>query len=377
MGKSGINVIVVTNKFPSEPSVSKNPEMTIYRFPLLRSSNAVKFQMLFNPDVWLSNSFRRLFKWADIVYIPRFWYSAIPIAKAYKKPVLVHLHDYVSICPLSSLYNFDTNTFCKSGYCSQKCIYTYEKVFGRDFKSCFASTLLNSTFGRRLRSLILLSDGIICVSKAQRDIILRQIPQFQNKIHVIYNPMPECKATRIQGDDYGFLGGSNPIKGFDVLHSGLAQIKGDLNVTLHATNFPTPLRAPEEIAHAKIIFYLKLTSAQLDNIYNKIRAVVFPSICPEPLPYVLGEAVLKGRLVIASDIGGLRELGAGCKGVFFFKPGDSQGLAEKLSCVGHLSRADVFDLASQSREHFVKNFDSHLAVQRFLGVCDLLIENKN
>jgi glycosyltransferase involved in cell wall biosynthesis len=334
----------------------------------------MKYQILFNFNIVFSNFFRKLFAWADMVYIPRFWFSAIPVAKAYRKPVLVHLHDYILTCPLSSMYDVSRATICQSGHCSQKCIYAFEQNFGRSLKSSLASTLLNSTLGLQLHRLITLSNGILCVSNAQKNIIVSKIPTLRNKIQVIYNPLPECCPTKIQGDDYGFFGGSNPIKGFNVLRCALTEITSNIHVKLHATKFDLPHREIELLENAEIVFYSKLNSASFDHLYKKIRSVLLPSIWPEPLSYVVIEAILKGRLVIASDIGGSPEIAEDCRGAFFFEPGNVKKLAEKIEHVSELSREVAIDFAAQSRETLLKKFNNEITLSKFIDVCHTLVE---
>jgi glycosyltransferase involved in cell wall biosynthesis len=376
LSENGINVIVVTNKFSSEPSFSKNQKLVIYRLPLLKGSSTVKYQILFNFSVVFSNFFRNLFAWADIVYIPRFWFSAIPVAKAYGKPVLVHLHDYIPICPLAGEYDFSKAAICQSNHCSHKCIFTSERRIGRSLKASIASTLLNSTLGLQLRRLISLSNGIVCVSNAQKNIINSKIPTLRDKIRVVYNPMPETCFTKIQGDGYAFFGGLHPVKGFPVLRCALAEVNSSINVKVYATKFDQFHKKMELLDNAQILFYSKVVPPFIDVIYQQIRALVFPSIWPEPLPYAVGEAILRGRLVIASDIGGVPELLQGCKGGFLFETGDYKKLAEKIEHVSGLSREVVNDLAAQSRETFLKRFSNEATLNSFIGICNELVETR-
>jgi len=43
--------------------------------------------------VLFSSFLREVIRWADLAYVPRFWYSAIPFARAYGKPVVTHLRE--------------------------------------------------------------------------------------------------------------------------------------------------------------------------------------------------------------------------------------------------------------------------------------------
>lgn len=377
LSENGLNVKVITNKYPSESRLSKDGTLTIYRLPLFHGSSIIKYKILFNLGVPFSNFFKKLITWADIVYIPRYWFSAIPIAKAYGKPVLVHLHDYVLVCPLHSLYDFSNGGTCQSFSCSKKCIFTYERNSGRNLKSAIASTFLNSTIGTQLKRLIALSDGIICVSNAQKTLICNKIPELKQKIKVIYNPLPiGCYPILSTGDDFGFLGGPNPIKGFQILGCALKKITKNTKIKLHATRFnklPDSKIAQGSLKQADIIFHGNLDLASLNKLYEQLRAIIFPSICPEPLPYAISETILKGRLVIASNIGGSPELTKGCKSVFFFESENIEELAEKIEYVAALNRDTINDLSTQSREHFLQNFNDTKVIKQFVNLCNKLV----
>jgi glycosyltransferase involved in cell wall biosynthesis len=367
LAEQGFNVTVITNRFDEEPEVSKSGKIIIYRFPLLKSSNAVKFQMLFKTDIWLSGSIKEFFEWADVVYIPRFWYSAILVAKAHKKRVIVHLHDYIPVCPLASLYNFNKKSPCKLDICSQKCIFAFEKSFGRSLKSCMASTLLNSTIGRQIHHMLPLSDKIICVSKAQREIIIGKLPKLAEKTEVIYNPLPNCAPSKMGGHAFGFLGGANPIKGFSVLQSALSMVHDGINPVVYATNFSAQ-RPILTVDKSKIIFSKRLNDLQIDELYGKIRAVIFPSLCPEPSPYVVVEALMRGRIVVASNFGGVTELTEGCEGVFLFEPGNSLALSQLIAEVSRLTQEAASELAKKNRATFLKKFSNERTSKEFISL---------
>jgi len=171
------------------------------------------------------------------------------------------------------------------------------------------------------------------------------------------------------------LGGPNPIKGFQVLRCALNEIAVNTKIRVHAARFnhsSGSKPAHESLKHADIIYYGNLDLASLNELYEQLRAIVFPSICPEPLPYAISETILKGRLVIASDTGGSPEIGKGCKGVFFFESGNTRELAEKIEYVAALSRDAVGDLSAQSREIFLKNFNDDIVLREFITLCQKL-----
>jgi glycosyltransferase involved in cell wall biosynthesis len=65
-------------------------------------------------------------------------------------------------------------------------------------------------------------------------------------------------------------------------------------------------------------------------MYEQIDGLVVPSICPENCPSVIGEAMASGIPVIASDIGGIRELVEPGVTGFLVPPGDSRAFANAI-----------------------------------------------
>jgi glycosyltransferase involved in cell wall biosynthesis len=378
LSERGFRIVVVTSRFDGEPSISKSENMTIHRLALFQSSESVKYSTLLRMDVLLSSFIRRLISWADVVYIPRFWFSAILLAKAYKKNVVTHLHDYIPICPLANLFDVSKNVACnkKGSVCSQKCIYVYERTNNRNLLGAMESTLLNSTFGWFYSRIISLSDAVVCVSKAQKHLILKNHAILPSKVYVIYNPLPEITETglEMQGDDFGYFGGPSYMKGFHVLCKAAAFVKSIKPVTIHATKFSNPSKWSELPNHLGILTYGKLGHEEYRTLYKQIRAVIIPSVWAEPLPYVVSEAIMSGRIVIASRVGGIPEQVVGCEGTFLFEPGDYKALAKDILYVRSLSKEKTVELGVKNREFIVKKFNNEKIVGEFTDLLKKVIE---
>jgi glycosyltransferase involved in cell wall biosynthesis len=376
LSEAKVNVVVVTNRFSGEPEFSCKEGFEIYRLPLFRTGS-VKYSQWFN--VLFTGFIRKLIKWADIVYIPRFWFSAIPLAKLYGKPVITHLHGYIPICPLTVLYNSEKDKVCeKEGACSSYCIYMFERR-KRSFATAAFSTILNLAIWPFYRKFIECSDAIICVSKAQRDILIRHAPSLRAKARVIYNPIPQLSLVDMNGNDFGYFGGSSYFKGFFVLLKALNYIKSHdgKSIIVHGTKFFNPdEKRASLLKKLGLIIYGKLGSHEYDKVYRKIKAVIVPSIWHETFGYVVVEALMKGRLVIASRIGGIPEIVSGCKGVFLFTPNDFCQLAEKINYVNSLSREVVSDLGLHNREVFSSNFNNKKTINNFIKLCNDLSANR-
>jgi glycosyltransferase involved in cell wall biosynthesis len=376
LSRENVNVVVITNRFGGEPELTRRGDLTVYRLPLFKGeTDSVKYSILKRIDILHSNFIKKMMKWADIVYIPRFWYSAIPLAKAYRKPVLVHLHDYIPICPLSTIYDASKEKVCdqQSVLCPPECIYVYERKQGRDLAQTLISILLNSIVGQSFSKLVKFSNAIICVSKAQKDIIVKREPSLSEKIYVVYNPIPEYPSNfEIKGADFGYFGGPNLIKGFHILKQALIKMNNK-RLVIHATRFSRSECSYQLSNGIKIFFYKRLDARHFKKLYERTCTVVVPSIYPEPLPYVVSEALLNGRVLIASRIGGIPEQVEGCKGVFLFEPGNYHELAEKLDYICNLSQENLKDLGVSNREVFLKRFDNGRSISAFLGICEKLI----
>jgi glycosyltransferase involved in cell wall biosynthesis len=378
LSQAGFNIIVVTNRFSGESKVSRDERLTVYRLPLLGESGSVKYAILKRFDVLFSSLMRKMMKWADVVYIPRFWFSAIPLAKVLGKPIITHLHDYIPICPLAILYD-ETKAKtcdCRSIICSPKCIYAYEKTHDRNFQETLTSVVLNSGVGRYLPKFIELSDAIICVSKSQRSIIVEKQPSLRKNLHIIYNPLPKFSTIEINGDDFGYFGGPDVLKGFRVLYHALSSLNhaGSRLMRIHCTKFQAPSeRVARALSGLGFVLYDKLDKSELDKVYENIRAVVVPSVWHEPWPYVVVEALVQGRFVVTSSVGGIPEQVEGCNGVMLFEAGNYNELADSMEFVAGLEREKIVDFGCQNRETFLRRFDNESSIKGFISVCEHLI----
>ncbi len=374
LSKEDIDVIVLTNRFPGDPSYSKEGAMQVYRLPMFETAGSLKYSVLKRLDVLASSLFNKLLSWADVVYFPRFWFTAIAWAKAHGKPVVVHMHDYISVCSLSSLYNETESRVCakKGTLCSPKCVFSFEKAHGRSISQTVGSMFLNSTVGRYLPKLMTLADVVICVSSKQKELIVERASLFRGKTHVVYNPYPDYSDLEINGDDFGYFGGPDVLKGFGVLYKAVSKINGD-KPKVHCTKFRSSSQEFErQISDVGFSLYKWLEIPELEQLYRKLKSIIVPSIWNEPWPYVVVEALIRGRFVIASRIGGMPEQLEGCKGAILCDPGDSEMLAKSIQYVQGLTMDEIVDLGYQNKESFLRRFNNDSSIKKFIKLCENL-----
>jgi glycosyltransferase involved in cell wall biosynthesis len=290
------------------------------------------------------------------------------------------LHNYLLSCPLATLYNFAENSICSGKrrfICPTNCIFSFEKISGRRPKEIVLSTMLNSIGRNYIEWLASMGDALICVSNAQKRLIMQTCGKILwRKFHVVYNPLPEVSYVKIDGEDFGYFGGMSYLKGFEVLRRALTLLK-NTSIKVYATNFShlQAIKLADSLQKLGIVLYGRLERDEHPELYRKIRAVLVPSIVPETWSYVVTEAILRGRIVVASKIGGIPEQARGCKGVILFEPKDFRGLAEKIEYISSLPREKVSDLGAQNRETFLTNFSPEKPLADFSELCNKLVEH--
>jgi glycosyltransferase involved in cell wall biosynthesis len=340
-------------------------KLEVYKIPMLGYG---KYVINFN-----TRKLGELVKWSDIVYCAGL-FSLVPLIKReFRKPVVVHIHSYFPACPVGSLYNFKENSVCKPDRrdCI-KCVWCYEKGHLKSSKQALASMLLNSTVGRHFLNFLRFTDALIFVSKAQKSLFLKHTPGFFIPSYVIYNPLPELSYAPLEGDNLGYFGGLNPLKGFHVLLKAWSKVYHKHQADVYATKMGS-LANLESLRKIGILPHGRLDKSSYEDIYRRIRAVIFPSIWQEPLPYVVSEALLMGRLLVASRVGGVPEIAEGLKGVFMVEPNDVNSLAEALDQVLSMDRSDIIELGLKNREGILRRFDNSRSVNELIKVFEKVV----
>ncbi len=371
--REGFKIVVVTNRFAGETEVSKSHNFRIYRVPLSGNGRVSKYSVLRSLDVLCSTLVRKMLRWADVVYVPKFWYTTIPLAKMYGKPVIAHLHGFYPICPVSVLYDFSKGQVCqhRSNWIrSPSCVFSYERSKNRSYKELLASLVLNSTLGFQMGKLVTLSDSIVCVSSAQKQIVQDRMPSLASKLSVVYNPVPEVAEFDQQVGDFAYFGGSSLVKGFNVLCAAMRAVNPKISIhTAGMRNLSKDLY--RQLKELGMIVHHRLSREQLfSGLYKRIQVVIVPSVSPESWSYVVSEALVGKRIVIASRVGGIPEQAEGLDGAFLFQPGSSEQLASLIMHVRSLPESVKLELGHKNRELFLRRFNNNKSLQGFITVLE-------
>lgn len=373
---AGFRVAVLTNRFFGDREINEYDNLVIYRVPLFRSADTNKFSLLLRANILLSSRIRGLFKSSDVVYVTRDWYPAIVLAKFFKKPVLTHLHMYLPVCPISTNYNMITaNSKCNIWHCLA-CILLHERSRRRSIFASIISLILNSTVGHIYGKLVSLSDALICVSEAQKKLIAEKAPSLTSKLFVLNNPLPPIYPTKIISEDFGYFGGESSLKGFDTVIQAINFLKKEskeFHVKIHAPDLNLNENQRKLIEPLGVIPYMRLENSDCLKLYSKLKTVIVPSLVPETFGYVALEALLMGRLVIASEIGGLPEVLEGCPGSWLFPVNDYRKLAKALLVVNSLTIEEASNLGAQNRAIIEEKFNDDKILKKFVYILNKII----
>jgi glycosyltransferase involved in cell wall biosynthesis len=196
----------------------------------------------------------------------------------------------------------------------------------------------------------------------------------ERRIHVVPNvvdTLPES-ITAVEGDYVGFVGRVSPEKGVSVLLEAAARLP-DIPFAI-AGSYE---RQPELVdgAPANVRFLGSLSGAALAAFYEQMRMLVVPSIWYEGLPTVIPQAMLRGKPVVASDIGGLPY--AVTDGVTgrLFRAGDSADLARLVRSLWGDAAARE-SLGASARREALTRYSPDAFYERLMQAFQAAIETR-
>jgi len=316
------------------------------------------------------NWLEMLIEQRDAVYIPRLSYPVIPLAKKLGKKVVVHLHDYQPISYTSTIF-YD------------------RKKSSSDLTDAIKFEILENdsvlrALGALTTPLNLLSrlwlsqaDIIICDSNRHAEIISSRIPALANKIRVVYNPLPVTPPLdeKFRDSTFTYAGGGSYIKGFHIFMRGAINILKQWDSVRFLLAGGFKWRRKELVERLNNIFAGRfkllghMPHEDILKLYSKSHAIVIPSICEEPLPYVVMEAMVMGTIPIASKVGGIPEI---VKGTYaerlMFTPGCIEEMIDRMNTVLSLSREQLTNIGSKLREITLKRFNNEVIKKQLLEV---------
>jgi len=371
LANHGFELTVVTGT--KQPA--KIPGVKYHITPFLKPTNRVVLWTQMK-TMAASSHFRRLLEGHDILYIPSAAYPLVPLAKKAGLRIIVHFHNYMPIRYHGIKYYFEPDIVTPYNELTQAIMHEYHirKNLSRTLLSPVSYALYILS-----KDLIKQADTIICVSKRQAELIVKNMPQIRNKIKVIYNPPPpqllteEPKKVFADVPTFLYVGGDSYVKGFYlVIHIIRLLAKQNIKAKFILTNNRSQksiqlLEAVSRIGSVEVEVKGRIDYAELLTLQRRAWALLFPSIWEEPLPYAVVEAMLSATVPIGFKMGGLRELLEDTPAEdFLAMPGQVEQLMSSITrLMAHL-REDIANIGLTLRKRALQIFNIKRLKERIL-----------
>lgn len=298
----------------------------------------------------------------DIIHIHNIYHQISPsildVAHDYKIPVLMHLHDYKLICPNYQLFvNGQTCEDCKP-----------KKYYNCIKKKCFKKSLAKSILAALEmyihHSVLKIYEKNINTFIAPSEFMKEKIISFawpESKIKVVINPFSSELINEVAQLDKQeencllYFGRLSEEKGLKTLIEAAALTNSQLKFAGVGPEEEN-LKKLATSLNVKIDWLGFKSGEELKSIILKAKAVVIPSIWYENMPLSLLEALKLGKLVIASNIGGIPEIIKHGENGLLFKAGDKNDLAAKINDLNTVNKLAMEKSASDSvKDYTLKN----------------------
>ncbi|MCX8205330.1 MAG: glycosyltransferase family 4 protein [Candidatus Nezhaarchaeota archaeon] len=314
---------------------------------------------------------------SDVVYIPRYCYPIVPLAKKLGKRVVVHLHDYQPVS-YNSVVLYGRGA--RSSFSKWLNVIDFEVL---EHESVIRALLgaLTSPLNRLCRIWLKEADVIICVSNRQADIIGSLAPELAGKLKVVYNPLPGMPLVEksLGNPTFLYLGGDSYVKGFHIFLRSSRRILGKYRSLRFLIAGMLRKRGSRSIIsvlnrrHENAYRLLgRVPHSEVSKLHAISYALIFPSICEEALPYAVMESMAAGTLPIASRVGGVPEIVEGSFAEsLLFTPGDVDELADRMESVLSMSREQILNVGLKLRERLLKRFGNEETRKKLLEVFSL------
>lgn len=296
-------------------------------------------------------------------------YSALHIKSAYRIPLVVTLHDHGFICP--------TKAFLSDGkVCGMpltlRCIQCGRTNYGL-LKS------LASYSGVKLgKQRLHLVDRFIAPSSWVKGVHSVHLGISEDKFVVIpafYNQ----EELDIHGESNVklpehfilFVGVLAPYKGVDVLLEAYRKLDTRIKLVLIGTRSPNYCYQSDE----DVVVIENAPHDLVMQAWQKCRFGVVPSICADSFPTVALEAMACRKAIIASDVGGLRDIVVQGETGLLVPPADTAALSEAMKLILEDSTLSK-EAGERAYQRFLSNYAASSVIPQVESVYLQLARDK-
>jgi glycosyltransferase involved in cell wall biosynthesis len=308
----------------------------------------------------------RLMRDADIIHVVGPAILPMAMGLFLRKPVIVGHHGYQAICPSGNYLHQPNATLCPGHF--QR---------GHYFQ-CFRCQATEVSLGRSARNIFLMFPRRwlakrVAANVGPSDHTGRRIalPRGQTIYHGIEDAFSAEDSRPVNHSPMCFLylGRLVPEKGVDLLLAAAAKVRqaGDDFRLKIVGDGPERYRLESTAEELGLKGYVKFLGyrqgSELLEALAGVSTSVIPSRCEEACPVTAIEQMMRGQLMIVTDLGGIGEVvgGAGLK----FPPGDADALAACISRVIHDPDL-VLSLGAAARRRAIEVFSKNEMLHQHL-----------
>lgn len=302
--------------------------------------------------------------------------AIIHTLKKHQIPVVMTHHDFKMISPV---YNLALNG------------QIYEKTKAHKYYKAIPDKAIKNSFAKSLLSVLEAYTHKLARSYHQVDIhispsrfLKRKFREYgiSERMEVVNNPYSGELADAPAGDGGYILyaGRLSAEKGLKTLLSALAALNSE-GLKLYLAGSGPLAGELKKMSLAlgiadRVEWLGHLRRSELDRIMSRARAVVVPSECYENFSMTIIEAQAKGKVVVASDLGGNPELVEDGVTGYLFPAGDVTALTAKLEKVVNECNLCA-QMGKQARQKALVRYGQDAYIEKIIHLYEQAIEENN
>jgi glycogen synthase len=308
---------------------------------------------------------RRLIREADLVHLAGPALAPLVLCVLYRKKFVVEHHAFQTACPNGQYFYEPQPSLCPGYFLAgnyRKCVDCNSRVAGT-----VGAIVQVPLSGLRRR---------LCNGAAANILPTEWLGSLLqlDRMKTIHHGIDDVPLVQIAGAPattsgakpvFAFQGRLVPTKGIHVLLDAVAKLRSEgREFAVKMIGGGSALESLKVVAardNSNVNFLGHVPDEQLPAALADVSAMIMPSIAGEVFGLVAAENMLRGKLVIASDLGALKEV-VGDAGLVF-RNGDASDLADKMKYVVE-NPGVVMTLGARARKRALEAFDLHTMVER-------------
>jgi glycosyltransferase involved in cell wall biosynthesis len=315
----------------------------------------------------------------DLIHVHNLFFEASPsvlsAAKSLDVPVVLTLHNYRLICANALLLRDHKpcelcvdNIFPLSGI-KYRC-YRDSMAASALVTTITATHKLLGTWRHKVNRFIVLTEF------AKSRFIDSSLRVHKNQLFVKPNFLPDPGAAGHDREDFFlFVGRLSAEKGINTL---LDTFTGSPKRLVVIGDGPDRrIIEARFLDENRVTFKGWVSKEEVLSYMSRCKALIFPSVWYEGLPFVIIEAFATGTPVIASNLGSMTELIEEGNNGFLFEPGNSHDLKTKIELFLHLDEKERRQMSENARATYLNKYHPEIHYQTILSLYERVIGEKS